>query len=136
LAEKIEATLEGVQTRAADNLKLDVEGGAEASSPKSRYVLTTISVGLAVVSAGVGGDTLGDTAERSAGGAGGFKLIGIVLGATVHSQPFGMAMGAFGASKSVYSHFIARGRDVVFPKNTALLIGIGLRPAPPSRSSK
>ena len=134
-AQRIEATLEGVQANAADNMKLDTEGGAEASSPKSRYALTTISVGLAVVSAGVGGDTLGDTAERSAGGAGGFKLIGVALGATIHSQPFGMAMGAFGASKSVYAHFIARGSDVVFPKNTALLIGISSRPVPPSKSS-
>jgi hypothetical protein len=28
---------------------------------------------------------------------------------------------------SVYSHFIARGREVVFPKNTAMEIGIGHR---------
>jgi hypothetical protein len=31
---------------------------------------------------------------------------------------------------SVYSHFIARGRDVVFPKNTAMVIGIGTRTGP------
>jgi hypothetical protein len=135
MAERIETTLEGVQAAVGDNLKLDVEGGTEASSPKSRYALTAVSVGLAAVSAGVGGDTLGDTAERSAGGAGGFKLIGIVVGAAVHSQTFGIAMGAFGASKSVYSHFIARGRDVVFPKNTALLVGISSRPAATSKPS-
>jgi len=128
LAKKVETSLEGVQSAAADNLELDAEGGVEARSPKSRYLLTAISVGLAAVSAGVGGDTLGDTTERAAGGAGGYKLIGIALGATVHSQPFGMAMGALGASKSIYTHFIARGREVVFPKNTAMLIGIGARP--------
>jgi hypothetical protein len=130
VAEKVEASLEGVQAAAADNVALDAEGGAQAGSPKSRYLLTTISIGLAVLSAGVGGDTLGDTPERVAGGAGGYKLIGIVLGATVHSQPFGMAMGAFGAAKSVYIHFIARGHEVVFPKNTAMQIGIGTRQAP------
>jgi hypothetical protein len=47
----------------------------------------------------------------------------------VRSQPFSMAMGAFGASRSIYVHFIARGRDVVFPKNTTMQIGIGPRPA-------
>jgi hypothetical protein len=130
IAQKVEANLEGVQAAAADNVRLDAEGGAQAGSPKSRYLLTTISIGLAVVSAGAGGDTLGDTPERVAGGAGGYKLIGIVLGATVHSQPFGMAMGAFGAAKSVYIHFIARGHEVVFPKNTAMQIGIGTRQAP------
>jgi hypothetical protein len=73
---------------------------------------------------------LGDTTERAAGGAGGFKLIGIALGAGIHSQPFGVAMGALGAARSVYVHFIARGREVVFPKNTAMQIGIGRRQSP------
>jgi hypothetical protein len=130
VAQKVEANLEGVQAAAADNLVLDAEGGAAAGSPKSRYLLTTISIGLAAVSAGVGGDTLGDSTEAAAGGAGGYKLIGIILGASVHSQPFGMAMGMFGASKSIYIHFIARGHEVVFPKNTAMQIGIGTRQAP------
>jgi hypothetical protein len=130
VAQKVEANLEGVRAAAAGNVVLDAEGGAQAGSPKSRYLLTTISVGLAAVSAGVGGDTLGDTTERAAGGAGGFKLIGIALGAGIHSQPFGMAMGALGAGRSVYVHFIARGREVVFPKNTAMQIGIGTRQAP------
>ena len=132
VAQKVEANLESVQAAAADDVTLDAEGGAEAGSPKSRYLLTTISIGLAAVSAGVGGDTLGDTPERAAGGAGGFKLIGIALGAGIHSQPFGMAMGAFGAARSVYVHFIARGHEVVFPKNTAMQIGIGTRQAPGS----
>jgi hypothetical protein len=119
VAQKVEANLEG----------------AQAGSPKSRYLLTTISIGLAAVSAGVGGDSLGDTTERAAGGAGGFKLIGIALGAGIHSQPFGMAMGALGAARSVYVHFIARGREVVFPKNTAMQIGIGARQSPAPASS-
>src|SRR5580704_11148516 len=72
-----------------------------------------------------GGNGGGNASNRVAGGAGGFKLVGMVLGAFVHSQPLGMAMGAYGASMSVYSHFIARGRDVMFPKNTSLEIGIG-----------
>ena len=53
--------------------------------------------------------------------------MGIVMGVFVHSQPLGIAMGAYGASMSVYSHFIARGRDLVFPKNTAMEIAIGTR---------
>ena len=70
-----------------------------------------------------------------AGGAGGFKLVGIAMGAFVHSQPLGMAMGAYGASMSVYSHFIARGRELVFPKNTAMEVSIGTRASAPSPSS-
>jgi hypothetical protein len=39
----------------------------------------------------------------------------------------GYSMGAYGAGMSVYSHFIARGTEVVFPKNTAMEIGVGTR---------
>ena len=71
------------------------------------------------------GDVGGNASNRVAGGAGGFKLVGIAMGLFVHSQPLGMAMGAYGASMSIYSHFISRGRDLVFPKNTAMEIALG-----------
>jgi hypothetical protein len=131
IQDKVNATLQGVQAGKADDLKLDSEGGAEAQTPKTRYLQTGIAVGLAALSTMGDGD--GDVGNRTAGGAGGFKLIGIALGLTVRSQPLGMAMGAFGASRSIYTHFISRGRDVVFPKNTAMAIGIGTRPAAPAK---
>jgi hypothetical protein len=56
--------------------------------------------------------------------------VGIAVGIAARSNPLGIAMGALGASRSVYIHFIARGRDVVFPENTAMQIGIGVRPVP------
>jgi hypothetical protein len=70
------------------------------------------------------GDSFGETGPRTAGAAGGYKLIGIALGLAIHSQPFGMAMGAFGASRSIYGNFMARGHDVNFPKNTAMAIAL------------
>lgn len=133
---KVEASLEGVQSNNGQDVKLDAEGGAEANSPKTRYLSTGIAVALALASSRADGDNRpgdvgGSTGGRVAGGVGGLKLVGVALGATVHSQPLGMAMGAYGASMSIYSHFIARGRDVEFPKNTAMEIGIGTRaPAP------
>jgi len=125
LEQKIEASLEGVQSGKGQDLKLDSEGGAEAQTPKIRYLQTAIAIGLAAASSG------DDGFNRVQGGAGGFKLVGMALGAAVHSQPLGMAMGAVGASRSIYVHFLARGRDVVFPKNTAMEIGIGVRQEPP-----
>lgn len=41
-------------------------------------------------------------------------------------------MGAFGATRSIYVNFVARGHEVVFPKNTAMQIGVGTRPAIPT----
>jgi hypothetical protein len=136
MAQKVDANLEGVQAGKADNVKLDAEGGAEATTPKTRYLQTGIAIGLAMASAGGDADAktsnpAGNTSNRVAGGAGGFKVVGIVLGLVVHSRAFGYSMGAYGAGMSIYVHFIARGRDVVFPKNTAMDIGIGVRPAPP-----
>jgi hypothetical protein len=131
LEQKIEASLEGVQSGKGQDLKLDSEGGAEAQTPKVRYLQTAIAVGLAAASTGDEGF------NRSEGGAGGFKIVGIVLGAAVRSQPLGMAMGAVGASRSIYVHFLSRGSEVVFPKNTAMQIGIGVRqePPPPAKPS-
>jgi hypothetical protein len=140
LEQKVETTLAGVQAGEGQHVKLDSEGGAEANAPKTRYLTTGVSLALAFVSArgdpdARNGEVNGNTNSRVAGGAGGFKLVGIAVGAFVHSQPLGMAMGAYGASMSVYSHFIARGRELVFPRNTAMEVAIGTRASAPSPSS-
>ncbi|HMD08563.1 MAG TPA: hypothetical protein VKH63_13575 [Candidatus Acidoferrum sp.] len=138
--QKVETTLAGVQAGKGQDVKLDAEGGAEANTPKTRYLATGISVLLALASAHTDadarpGDVGGNTGNRAAGGAGGFKLVGLAMGVFVHSQPLGMAMGAYGASSSIYSHFIARGHELVFPKNTAMEVAIGPRPSAPSTNS-
>jgi hypothetical protein len=135
MEQKIVATLEAVQAGKDANVKLDSEGGAEATTSKSRYLATAVSLGLA------GATTMGDnpwsadnSGGRAAAGASGFKLVGMATGALVRSRAFGTAMGAYGAGVSLYSHFIARGREVVFPKNTGMEIGIGTRAAGPTPS--
>jgi hypothetical protein len=132
--QKVEATLEAVQSGKEANVKLDSEGGAEATTPKTRYLSTGISLALAAASMrtdndvdhGVA-DTGSGTGARAAGGVNGFKLVGLALGLAVRSRALGYTMGAYGAGLSVYSHFIARGQEVVFPKNTAMDIGVGTR---------
>jgi hypothetical protein len=129
MQEKIEASLESVQAGRTQNVTLDAEGGAQAAPPKTRFLTTTVAVGLGAAS--FLGDTFGDTGPRAAGGAGGYKLIGIALGIAVHSQALGMAMGSFGAVRSIYTNFVARGPELTFPKNTAMQIGIAPpRPSP------
>jgi len=127
VAQKVVASLESVQAGKDSHVKLDSEGGAEASTPKTRYLSTALSLALATAAMREHNDA--DDAGRSqpgvAGGAAGFKLVGMVLSFAIKSQSFGMAMGAYGASRSVYTHFIARGQDVVFPQNTLMEIGIG-----------
>jgi type IV secretory pathway VirB10-like protein len=132
IAQKVEAALVGVQAGQEENVKLDSEGGAEASNPKSRYFNTSVSLGLAAIAGrgdedAKGPDTTGTTGSRAAGGAGGFKLVGMVAGALIQSRAFGYSMGAFGAGRSIYQNFLTRGHEVVFPKNTAMDVAIGVR---------
>jgi hypothetical protein len=131
--QKVVSTLEGVQAGKNANVKLDSEGGAEATTSKSRYLGTAISLGLAVVAARAGEDHDGDggTNGGGAGGLGGFKLVGMVMGVAVRSRAFGVSMGAYGAAVSIYTNFMSRGREVEFPKNTAMQIGVGTRAATP-----
>ena len=135
IQQKVEATLAGVQAGKAGNVKLDAEGGAEATNPKSRYLSTALSLALAAASTRVDHDGDGSTpGARAAGGVNGFKLVGLAMGVLVHSRPFGYTMGAYGAGRSLYAHFIARGTDVVFPRDTAMEIALATRvenpPAP------
>ena len=126
LDQKVNAILQGVQSGKSDAVKLDAEGGAEASTPRTRYLSTAVSVALAAAS------HEDDPFNRAESGAGGFKLIGIGMGLAVRSQSLGLAMGAFGASRSIYVHFIGRGHDVSFPKNTEMEIGVGTHPSTPA----
>ena len=71
--------------------------------------------------------TRGGAGAQAAGGVNGFKLVGMALGLAVHSRALGYTMGAYGAGMSVYSGFIARGHEVVFPEDPAMEIGIGRR---------
>jgi type IV secretory pathway VirB10-like protein len=90
IEQKVDAVLEGIQAGQNQNLKLDSESGAEARPAKTRFPATAASVGLGAVS--FLGDTFGDAGPRVAGGAGGYKLIGIALGLAIHSQEFGIDM--------------------------------------------
>lgn len=136
LEQKVQATLVGVEAGKDSNVKLDSEGGAEATTSKSRYGSLALSLGLAAASVHHVGDRDGDgaspngtTSGRMAGGVGGFKLVGALMGAFVQSRAFGYTMGAYGAGMSIYRNFMARGHEVVFPKNTAMEISLGTRAA-------
>jgi hypothetical protein len=128
--EAVEATLEGVDAAKGQNLKLDSEGGAQVTTPKTRYLTTGIAVMLAASSAGRDEDGDGNGGSVGGGavrGASGFKLVGTIIGAFAHSRVVASGFGFYGAGVSVYSHFLARGRDVVYPKDMSMVIDLGTR---------
>jgi hypothetical protein len=122
--------LEGVEVDRKANMKLDEEGGARTTDPKTRYLSTGLTVLLAAAAAHPDGehgtvDAGGDPGVRTAAGGSGFRLTGAILGLAVKSTPASIAFGAYGASSSIYSNFLSRGHDVVLPRDTPLEIGFG-----------
>jgi len=131
---KVEASLEAVAVAKGEHLKLDSEGGAEVTTPRTRYLTTAFSVVLAT--SGVGGDSDGalhgggDAGRGAVNGASGFRLVGALVGAFAHSRVVTSGFGFYGAGMSVYSHFLARGRDVIYPKDMSMIVGLGTRAKP------
>lgn len=141
VAEKVEATLEGLDVAKGENLTLDSEGGAQVTSPKSRYLTTGIAVALAASSAhpdadaGRSGFDSGDLGGSAASGASGFKLIGTVITLAARSRTVAAGFGAYGAANSIYSHFLGKGHDVVYPKDMSMILALGTREKQSQRSS-
>lgn len=133
MEQRVETNLEGVAVAKGEHLKLDNEGGAEVTTPRTRYLITGIQVMLAASQAspdrdaGQGGQSVGEAGGGAASGASGFKLVGMVVGIAAHSRVVSAGFGSYGAAMSIYYHFLARGRDVIYPKNMAMVIGLGVR---------
>ena len=121
--------LEGVEVDRRANIQLDEEGGAHTTTSKTRY----LSSGLAVVLAAAASHTevehgtteMAGPGVRTAAGGSGFRLTGALLSLVAKSTPVSVAIGAYGASMSIYANFISRGHDVILPKDTPLEIGFG-----------
>lgn len=128
-AQTVDTRLQGIQSGSADNAQLDSEGGTKSTDSKTRYLSTGASVGLALIGSG-GRNDVGD-ASPAAGGATGFKLIGLVVGLTFRSHTYGILMSAYGGSRSIYDNFLGMGRNIVFSKDTVMEIGFGNRTSLP-----
>ncbi len=140
IQQTVEASLEGVAVEKGEHLSLDSEGGAQVTTLKTRYLTTAISVLLASSSIGDGhgrdndGDLRGgrgNVGSGAANGASGFRFLGTIVGAFAHSRVVASGFGLYGAAMSVYSHFLARGRDVVYPKDMSMMIGMGTKEKQP-----
>jgi len=131
--QKVEANLEGVAVAKGEHLKLDAEGGAEVTTPRTRYLTTGIAVMLAASQAspdrdaGQGTPSIGEAGNTAANGVSGFRFLGMALTLAARSRVTSAAFGSYGAAMSIYYHFLARGRDVIYPKDMAMVIGLGTR---------
>src|SRR6202043_3115071 len=138
LEQKVVTSLEGVAVAKGEHLKLDAEGGAQVTTPRTRYLTTGIQIMLAAASASPDGDHDlhggggGNVGGSAANGASGFRFVGMIIGLAARSRVVATGFGAYGAASSIYYHFLARGRDVVYPKDMAMVIGLGARESKPN----
>jgi hypothetical protein len=133
LEQRVETSLEGVAVAKGQHLKLDAEGGAQVTTPRTRYLTTGIAVMLAATQAapdrdaGRGNPSVGEAGAGAASGASGFRFVGMIVGLAAQSRVVSAGFGSYGAATSIYYHFLARGRDVVYPRDMAMVIGLGTR---------
>jgi hypothetical protein len=102
------------------NIQLDNEGGAKPQS--NRSFLVPLSLGLLATSALTEDEA---SVAHAAASSNGFGLIGRVIAISTGSNIVGGTLGAISTGRAVYSHFLANGKDVVFPHNTEIEVDLG-----------
>ena len=122
-ARAIQGTPAAVSADQTQELTMDAEGGVK-SAPKDRFIRPLLLAFLAnYATEGDGGNSLGGDAIASNG----FGLAGRIAGIAAGSPNVALGVGYYAVATSSYDSFIAKGPDVVFPRNTRL--EIQLQPA-------
>jgi hypothetical protein len=137
-AQEIDGRLDsvGVDSASMGKVQFDDEGGLSTPQSNKRFVLPAVSALLAIHSADGAerphynrngefdpGGPNNAYGSRIAGGGIGFGLLGSVLGRV--SRPFGVALGFYGASRSIYLNVISPGPEMKFPVDTPIEIRFG-----------
>jgi hypothetical protein len=117
----VHGQLAGAETEKDSHIKIDEEGGARATS--GTHFFEPIALGaMAAV-----GDNAGAGLAREAMAGNGMDLLTRVVGTVSSSGSLITGFAYYQAAKIVYDQWIARGHDVVFPRNTRLEIELAQR---------
>lgn len=128
-AKSVEMALEGVEVPKSSHVQIDSEGQTSvASNGESRVLRTAFSAAIATSTFDSDSGHAGATAtseNKPLGGASGYKVIGFAISLGAHSPVLSRVLGIWGTGESVYLHFIARGEDLVLPRDTPIQISFG-----------
>jgi hypothetical protein len=134
--------LHAIDASSDDRVALDDEGGATLQNSNTRFIAPALAILALHASIERDGeshlDPDGDGTIKTAGsgagarGVGGFIGMGF-FGAAVSqiTRPLGIAMGVYGAARTVYANILGKGREVTFPADTP--IQVRLAPGPAAR---
>jgi hypothetical protein len=112
-SQPVEGTLSGVDSDKSANLQIDPEGGIQPQS-QNRVVVPL----LLTLLAGRAFDDDENQTLNHAVASNGFGIVGRVVGIAASSRNVAAGIGIYGAALSFYDLWLARGHDVVFPKDT------------------
>lgn len=131
----IRGDVQGIIAPREAHLKLDNEGGLAPIESKSRYVTPALAIMVAawtatpdkdaVSNANAGIPGQGGAAGQVLAGGWGFGLVGSIVSLATQSRAVTATLGFYGAAWSVYSHLLARGRNVSFPVDTPMEVRLG-----------
>lgn len=134
--------LHAIDASGDDRVAVDDEGGATLENSKTRFIAPALSLlSLHASMEGDGhhfADPDGDGSIKTAGSGAGSRGVGgfigmAVIGAAVSqiTRPVGIAMGIYGAARTIYTNVLGKGREVTFPADTP--IQVRLAPGPSAR---
>ncbi|HEV2447224.1 MAG TPA: hypothetical protein VGS58_14930 [Candidatus Sulfopaludibacter sp.] len=128
-----QAVIDGAEASGKAPVKVDSEGGVQASESKTRLLAPLLSLMVANKAAdndagrhAANGAANGNVSGRTLGGGLGFGMLGSAIAQS--SRYVGMAFGYYGLAWSVYSNVVARGGEVEFARNAMVDIKFGARP--------
>ena len=121
-SEKVRGIVTAAESAPNANITIDSEGGARASSPNP--ALGTLT--LAVLAAASRGDD-GGSPLNSAIVSNGFGLMGRVASMASGNKDVASGFAYYAFAKNVVRRYIAKGKDVSFPRNTRIQIDLAER---------
>ena len=129
--------LAAAETDPNSHVKVDSEGNAKATAPKTRLLAPAIALVIANRAAdndaGRNGTTsaTGNYGGRSLGGFSGFGYLGTA--AAQSSKSVGAVLGYYGLGVSVFTAIVSRGSEVDFPQNAVIDVRFGARTTAPNQ---
>ncbi len=123
-AEAMQGTLLGAESAAGSAVKIDAEGGSTAQADTHRTLSTVLAL-RSFFDPDVDSFVVSSMPEQKPGGIGFLGMIAAVGSPVGGAAP--LAFGAYNFMHALVTHWLARGHEVDYPRNTAIELRLGLR---------
>ncbi|GAC1651202.1 MAG: hypothetical protein NVS9B15_11280 [Acidobacteriaceae bacterium] len=122
--QRISGQLTAAEGDPQSRLRMDAEGGTESVPAKNRF-LAPLTLGVLATSST--DHEHGSSTGAQGALAGGFGITGRLISLGLHATPASSVFSYYALSQSLYSRWVARGKNVTFAKNTRLDVSFGER---------